>query len=294
MEGLKNNESLLLILQEDSKIKLYKKINREFTINNAQEIEYADGINIITPTQWYLLQRDNFNAERFLKEWEKLILKEREIGKTGLRIFVEADTILIERFENALIRFGEILADYLSFPITCIYAYEREDIGKMNQQKLVILNLSHGIVGFSNNARIFDNPFKSHCICLVDDKRKNVNVSPNTVGENEYLLNEQIFEFISNIINERLSRGESCIYATINKRNQKLVHYLSKNIIDYRKNTNNGNFQLFDFSYHYLAALCGDYSPFEEFVKYLNLHLNYSNSSIIYFICDWHWLCVQK
>ena len=86
MQGLKNNESLVLILQEDSKIKLYKKINREFTINNAQEIEYADGINIITPTQWYLLQRDNFNAERFLKEWEKLILKEREIGKTGLRI----------------------------------------------------------------------------------------------------------------------------------------------------------------------------------------------------------------
>ena len=35
-----------------------------------------------------------------------------------------------------------------------------------------------------------------------------------------------------------------------------------------------------------MAALCGDYSPFEEFVKYLNLHLNYSNSSIIYFICD--------
>ena len=139
MEGLKNNESLLLILQEDSKIKLYKKINREFTINNAQEIEYADGINIITPTQWYLLQRDNFNAERFLKEWEKLILKEREIGKNGLRIFVEADTILIERFENALIRFGEILADYLSFPITCIYAYKREDIGKMNQQKLAII-----------------------------------------------------------------------------------------------------------------------------------------------------------
>ena len=208
MQGLKNNESLVLILQEDSKIKLYKKINREFTINNSQEIEYADGINIITPTQWYLLQRDNFNAERFLKEWEKLILKEREIGKTGLRIFVEADTILIERFENALIRFGEILADYLSFPITCIYAYEREDIGKMNQQKLAILNLSHGIVRFRDNARIFDNPFKSHYICLVDDKRENVNVSPNTVGENEYLLNEQTFEFISNIINERLSRGE--------------------------------------------------------------------------------------
>jgi len=73
MEGLKNSESLLLILPEDSKIKLYRKINREFTINNAQEIEYADGINIITPKKWYLLQRDNFNAERFLKEWEKLI-----------------------------------------------------------------------------------------------------------------------------------------------------------------------------------------------------------------------------
>ena len=75
-----------------------------------------------------LMQKD------FLKNGKNLFQKSEKYGKTGLRIFVETDTILIERFENALIRFGEILADYLSFLITCIYAYKREEIGRMSQQ----------------------------------------------------------------------------------------------------------------------------------------------------------------
>lgn len=285
--GLKNNEDLLLILQNDSKMGLYKKINREFTINNFQEIENADTMNIITPNQWYLNQHNNFNAEKFLKEWESLISKVQERGKKGLRIFIEADTTLIEGFENALIKFDEILADYFSFPITSVYAYKREDIEKMNQQQLGLLNLNHGIViSNSSNIGTFANPLKNHYICLIEDGRNNQRVSSNMIEQDEYFFNKTMLENISDIINEVLIRGGLCIYGDINARNENLSHYLAKNIVDYQENTKDRNFQLFDFSHHYMAALSDDLLPFEEFVKHLNQLVKYSKSSIIYLICD--------
>ena len=65
-------------------------------------------------------------------------------GKEGIRIFVETNKFLREKFDNALIIYDKILQDLFDFPITSMYVYKKEDIQSMTPEQIAILRSSHG------------------------------------------------------------------------------------------------------------------------------------------------------
>ena len=233
---------------------------------------------VITPiSNWNHYHYSDFNAERFLAEWEKIVSNAKKMEKRGLRVFVEADTYLIERFENALIKFDELLQSYLSFPISTIYAYKRKDIERMNPQQHALLSLNHGLVwtnGLSSsksNNNLFHNPFRNHYICLANDDKVTRKLSKDMmkVDDKELFLNEPMTWALSDFINEGLMQGDRCIYGTARIGNESVSYQFLSKIIDCEKNVKNRNFQLIDFSEHYIDSLSGHIAPLENFIRYL-------------------------
>ncbi|MDF0681564.1 MAG: MEDS domain-containing protein [Candidatus Nitrosocosmicus sp.] len=90
-EGLDNNEFVLIMLEEPSIHKLYSKIYSEFGKDNTRGMDSNKSVVITPLSNWYRYHYSDFNAERFLAEWEKIVSNAKKMKKKGLRVFVEAD-----------------------------------------------------------------------------------------------------------------------------------------------------------------------------------------------------------
>jgi hypothetical protein len=294
-EGLNNNEFVLIVLEEPSIHKLYLKIYSEFGKDNTKRMGNSNSVVITSLSHWYHYHYSNFNAERFFAEWEKIVSNAKKMKRKGLRVFVEADACLIERFENALIKFDEILQSYLSFPITTIYAYKRKDIERMNPHQYALLSLNHGLVwtdglnsSSSGNNDLFRNPFRNHYICLAhsDKITKKLSKDLMTVDDKELFLNDTMTKALSDFINEGLMQGDHCIYGTARIGNDSVSNQFLNNIIDYKEKVKNHNFQLIDLSEYYIDSLSNNMAPLENFIGYLRKESMHSVSGKIRFVCD--------
>ena len=295
-EGLHNNEFVLIMLEEPSIHKLYRKIYSEFGKDDTKRMESNNSVVITPLSNWYHYHYSDFNAEKFLAEWEKIVSNARKMKKKGLRVFVEADEYLIEKFENALIKFGELLQSYLSFPISTIYAYNRKDIERMNPQQHALLSLNHGLVwtnGLNSNSgngnnNLFHDPFRNHYICLTNGDNINKKLSQDLmkVDDKELFLNDSMTGALSDFINEGLLQGDRCIYVTARIGNESLSSQFLSKIIDYEENVKKHNFQLIDFSEHYIDLLSDNIAPLENFVRYLRRESMLSVTGKIRFVCD--------
>ena len=294
-QGLDNNEFVLIVLEEPSIHKLYLKIYSEFGKDNTKRMGNSNSVVITSLSHWYHYHYSNFNAERFFAEWEKIVSNAKKMKRKGLRVFVEADASLIERFENALIKFDEILQSYLSFSITTIYAYKRKDIERMNPHQYALLSLNHGLVwtdglnsSSSGNNDLFRNPFRNHYICLAhsDKITKKLSKDLMTVDDKELFLNDTMTKALSDFINEGLMQGDRCIYGTARIGNDSVSNQFLNNIIDYKEKVKNHNFQLIDLSEYYIDSLSNNIAPLENFIGYLRKESMHSVSGKIRFVCD--------
>jgi hypothetical protein len=279
-EGLDNNEFVLIMLGKPSLHELYHKIYSEFEKDNTRGIDDSNSVVITPLSHWYHYHYSDFNAERFLAEWEKIVSNAKKMKKRGLRVFVEADEYLIDIFDNALIKFSEILQSYLSFPISTIYAYRRKDVERMNPQQLALLSLNHGLIWTTgSNASVsakgcnnlFHDPFRNHYICLSDPNKipKKSSKDLMKIDDRELFLNDIMTETLADFINEGLRQGDRCMYATARIENESLSYQFLSKIIDYDENVKKHNFQLIDFSGYYVDSLSYNIAPFENFIRYL-------------------------
>ncbi|HKO65660.1 MAG TPA: MEDS domain-containing protein [Candidatus Nitrosocosmicus sp.] len=294
-EGLDNNEFVLILLEEPSIHKLNHKICSEFGKDITKGIDDSNSVVITPLSDWYHYHYSDFNAETFLAEWEKIVSNAKKMKKKGVRVFVEADEYLIERFENALIKFDGILQSYLSFPISTIYAYKRKDIEGMNPQQLALLSLNHGLVRTNGlcssnygNDNLFRYPFCNHCICLpnADTVTNKLSTDSMKVDDRELFLNDTMTIALSDFINEGLRQGDRCIYVTARIGNDSLSYQFLSKIIDYEENIKKHNFQLIDFSEHYIDSLSYNIAPLENFIRYLRRESILSVTGKIRFVCD--------
>jgi hypothetical protein len=294
-EGLENNEFVLIMLGEPSIHKLYHKVYSEFGKDNAKGIDNSNSVIITSISNWYHYHYSDFNAERFIAEWEKIVSNAKKMKKEGLRVFIEADAYLIEKFENALIKFDELLQSYLSFPISTLYAYKRNDIDRMNPQQHALLSLNHGLVwtnglssSSSGNNKLFHNQFRNHYICLANGDKMTKELSKDlmTVDDKELFLNDTTMEALSDFINEGLTQGDRCIYATARIGNDSISPKFLSKIIDYEKHVKKHNFQLMDFSKYYIDSLSYNIVLLENFIGYLRRESMLSKTGKIRFVCD--------
>jgi hypothetical protein len=166
----------------------------------------------------------------------------------------------------------------------------------MNPQQHALLSLNHGLVwtnGLNSNSgngnnNLFHNPFRNHYICLTNGDNINKKLSQDLmkVDDKELFLNDSMTRALSDFINEGLLQGDRCIYVTARIGNESLSSQFLSKIIDYEENVKKHNFQLIDFSEHYIDLLSDNIAPLENFVRYLRRESMLSVTGKIRFVCD--------
>ncbi len=106
------------------------------------------------------------------------------------------------------------------------------------------------------------------------------------VGDKELFLNDTMTAALSDFINEGLMQGDRCIYATARIGNESISYQFLSKIIHYEENVKKHNFQLIDFSEHYIYSLSYNIAPLENFIRYLRRELMFSVTGKIRFVCD--------
>ena len=82
-EGLHNNAFVLIMLEEPSIHKLYRKIYSEFGKDNTKGMDSNNSVVITPLSNWYHYHYSDFNAEKFLAEWEKIVSNAKKMKKKG-------------------------------------------------------------------------------------------------------------------------------------------------------------------------------------------------------------------
>lgn len=82
-----------------------------------------------------------------------------------------------------------------------------------------------------------------------------------------YGNNQELDSAISTYVNEGLSRGQLCVYATVHLRDEGHIEKFSSLILDYEENVAKGNLLVVDLAPFYISSLMGDMKPFEEAKK---------------------------
>jgi hypothetical protein len=141
--GLDNNELVIVFLETYSKDKLDDHVKKFISFTNYKDYKMKDSMYIKTTEEWFNPDECS-NSETFFKRWEMLVTNAIKMRKEGIRIFIETNKFMREKFDNALIFYDKILQDLLDFPITSMYIYKKEDIQAMTPQQIAILNSSHG------------------------------------------------------------------------------------------------------------------------------------------------------
>jgi KaiC/GvpD/RAD55 family RecA-like ATPase len=106
------------------------------------------------------------------------------------------------------------------------------------------------------------------------------------VDDKELFLNDSMTRALSDFINEGLLQGDRCIYVTARIGNESLSSQFLSKIIDYEENVKKHNFQLIDFSEHYMDLLSDNIAPLENFIRYLRRESMLSVTGKIRFVCD--------
>lgn len=69
---------------------------------------------------------------------------------------------------------------------------------------------------------------------------------------------------VADYLNEGLKKGQLCYYCSVYNRDEDHLTKLAPLIVDYEENVKSGNLVIVDFAPFYIAAVCGDLSPFEQ------------------------------
>ena len=79
-----------------------------------------------------------------------------------------------------------------------------------------------------------------------------------------YASKEELDAAISQYLNEGLSRGQFCVYATVRYRDEGYLDNFSSTIKNYKENVENKNLLVVDLAPLYISALIGDMKPFKD------------------------------
>ena len=141
--GIDNNELVIVFVESYSKDGFHDRVRDFINFCNLENYKRKDSIHLKATEEWFH-HNECSNSDVFFKKWESLVANAMKSGKEGIRIFVETNKFLREKFDNALIIYDKILQDLFDFPITSMYVYKKEDIQSMTPEQIAILRSSHG------------------------------------------------------------------------------------------------------------------------------------------------------
>lgn len=101
-----------------------------------------------------------------------------------------------------------------------------------------------------------------------------------------YESREKLAAAIADYLNEGLSRGQLCVYATVYYRDEGHLEEFSTLIQSYDEHIKKGNLLVVDLAPFYISALIGDMKPFEEAKKLFAARAKERDDKHVRFIGD--------
>lgn len=145
--GLEKNESLMFITDKFSKEELSVELTKRWDVD-VYDLQAKKYLIITTAKEWYFPD-GHLDKERVMSLWRKTSDETASNGKTGLRVFADAE----EFFDNSLashlhdyecqleLTFSIPLTAVCAYPVSKIDQYSPDDYSKLLEHH--ILNVTH-------------------------------------------------------------------------------------------------------------------------------------------------------
>jgi hypothetical protein len=126
---------------------------------------------------------------------------------------------------------------------------------KLSSRELFLVKLIVSVVGIlaltssaNSSQSLIEPKNKTHIALLYDNE-------------------DGLYSAVADYLNEGLTKGELCVYASVRIRDEGHTEKIAPLIKDYHTHIENGNLLVVDLASHYISALTGDMKPFEEAKK---------------------------
>jgi hypothetical protein len=142
-EGLKNNESCILIANYHEKTKIRTKERRKSQSDTPSYIKTLGmtDIKVVSASNWFLTGQSakRVSLEKVISSWAKLSSKAALRGRTRLRAFVDMSLLFRHQLLEDLIELESRVSSMQNLPIKLICAYLESDLSLLLDLSLLSL-----------------------------------------------------------------------------------------------------------------------------------------------------------
>ncbi len=267
IEGLENDESVLLVTDDLSKEEIIERLKEicQYRFNISTLVN--DGIiTILSSTQWYfsgdmlemggLSSSGGMTVNKSLSPIHKDTKIENEYnsesshfilpmdGKKRFRAFYDMKPFFEKKYYEALLNY-ESTQKGASSPAYTLCAYEIGLMQELSPEAFRTLVKNHTLINEMNYDALITPSTNMHVILLYDKQ-------------------DDLDKAVSAYINEGLKRGQICVHASVSLANEGYLENFSSQITNYQENLEKGNLIVVDLVPYYVNAMVGNLESFNK------------------------------
>jgi hypothetical protein len=140
-EGLKNNETCILIANFPEKKQTRRRTNGKSDTSSYIKTLGTTGIKVVSASNWFRTDQpvNRLSIEKVISSWEKLSSKTALGGRTKLRAFVDMSLLFKYQQLEDLIKLESRVSSMQNLPIKLICAYLESELSLLLDLSLLSL-----------------------------------------------------------------------------------------------------------------------------------------------------------
>jgi len=143
-DGLFRNEAVMLITDSMPKVKIIKRMTKEWNVD-VPRIVATNDIIIKNASEWFF-ENGKPDSKKIKERWDTLVNRLLNSGKSSLRVFEDTKPFFKRGFAKELVGYESLLEQKFDLPLTAICAYEYEDLDQLSPKQFSVLKEHHGLV----------------------------------------------------------------------------------------------------------------------------------------------------
>jgi len=144
-DGLFRNETVMLITDSMPRIKIIKRMTKEWNVDVPRLVATND-IIIKNASEWFF-ENGKPDSKKIKERWDTLVNLLLNSGKSSLRVFEDTKPFFKRGFAKELIMdYESLLEQKFDLPLTAVCAYEYEDLDQLSPKQFLALKEHHGLV----------------------------------------------------------------------------------------------------------------------------------------------------
>jgi len=139
-----NNEAALFVVRKDYDIEALKAKMKKSGIDVDSQIA-DNSLFIMYNEDWYLPD-NRVDKYRIIRQWNEMVQRCKDSGRTGLRAFCMMDCFFEHGFEEEVVDYEHTLPAKFEMPFLPVCAYRKQDVDRLSEDQKQRLVLCHNHV----------------------------------------------------------------------------------------------------------------------------------------------------